>query len=95
MAWSKAQHAAHSRKRRRALTDAVNSIKACPCVDCGVQYPPYVMQFDHVRGFKVASIGRLMAHWGDKDILVRLAEEMSKCEVVCANCHAARTWERM
>lgn len=33
----------HKRKRR-ALRDR---LKSGPCVDCGVNYPPYVMDWDH------------------------------------------------
>src|SRR4249920_1641311 len=30
--------------RRRAK---LNALKDAPCTDCGVKYPPYVMQWDH------------------------------------------------
>jgi diaminopimelate epimerase len=68
----------------------VNEQKNSPCVDCKVQYPYYVMQFDHIGTDKVANIGRLLHNVG----LSRLKMEVAKCEVVCANCHATRTWER-
>lgn len=69
----------------------VSSRKTEPCLDCGVAYPPHVMQFDHVTGVKLFNvsdgINRGMS-------IARLAEEIEKCEVVCANCHAERTYQR-
>jgi hypothetical protein len=55
-----------------------------PCVDCG-ETDIVVLQFDH-QGNKVAHVAKLMA-----GSLVRLKEEILKCEVVCANCHTRRT----
>ena len=61
-----------------------------PCTDCKIQYPPYVMQFDHVRGRKSFTIGSLYY----KKTLAQIMKEIDKCEVVCANCHAERTHRR-
>jgi hypothetical protein len=56
-----------------------------------VQYPYYVMQFDHL-GDKEFTIGlSVRRSVGYK----RLMSEIAKCEVVCANCHAERTFQRM
>lgn len=60
-----------------------------PCTDCGIIYPFYVMQFDHLRD-KIESVS-LMARLVGKD---KLLEEINKCELVCANCHAIRTYTR-
>ena len=50
------------------------------------------MQFDHVRGEKKLSISTMtMQSFSEK--MVR--EELAKCEVVCANCHAGRTYSRL
>lgn len=61
-----------------------------PCTDCGVHYPFYVMQFDHIKGEKKFDIGRSnkWTSW------TRVLEEIDKCEIVCANCHAERTYSR-
>jgi len=67
----------------------VDALKTAPCTDCGKCYPPYVMQFDHVRGVKVRAVS-LMNDWA----LQRLMDEIAKCELVCANCHAERTDSR-
>ena len=63
-----------------------------PCMDCGVQYPYYVMQFDHREGeVKLYNVSRLSA-----DGLSRKALdlEIAKCDIVCANCHCTRTYFR-
>ena len=49
------------------------------------------MQFDHVSGDKLFNIGDA-ANRGLS--LLRIQEEMDKCEIVCANCHAIRTYNR-
>ena len=77
------------RDRNRAY---VNKIKTeAPCADCGVSYPPYVMQFDHLGEDKDRDIATLTR---SPVSLARLMVEIAKCEVVCANCHAERTHER-
>lgn len=57
-----------------------------PCADCKNHFPYYVMDFDHVRGVKVGNVSTL-ALWS----IARILEEISKCEVVCSNCHRIRT----
>jgi hypothetical protein len=56
-------------------------------VDCG-ESDPAVLEFDHVSGKKTANISYLLgvvASWE------RLASEIQKCEVRCANCHRWKT----
>lgn len=72
---------------RKILVEAKNK----PCADCGVQYPYYVMQFDHLDGDdKEFNIGGAWLRYGFQRIL----DEIAKCDVVCANCHAERTHQR-
>jgi hypothetical protein len=50
------------RVTRRARVAAKHFVDACkrqPCVDRGGIYPPCVMDFDHVRGKKVANLSRM------------------------------------
>lgn len=61
-----------------------------PCVDCKVQYPYYVMDFDHVRGRKHKNVMELVPTLSKK----KIDEEIAKCEVVCSNCHRIRTHMR-
>lgn len=72
-------------KRNRAMSDF---LKSQPCTDCGKSYPPYVMHFDHLKD-KTFNISRRIGHK-----MSTLLEEIDKCEVVCANCHAIRTHNR-
>lgn len=88
----KARAKAHREKQRRELRNFVRAIKNRPCMDCGVSYPFYVMQFDHRdANSKSFSIGTCYS--SGKSIRV-VEEEISKCDVVCANCHAERTYQR-
>jgi len=61
-----------------------------PCMDCKIWYPYYMMDFDHVRGTKQANVAELINTLSKK----RLDEEIAKCEIVCSNCHRARTHMR-
>jgi hypothetical protein len=76
------------RDQRRAI---IREAKDRPCVDCGQSYPWYVMDFDHVRGQKLANISAAAFSWS----VPKLLEEMAKCDVVCSNCHRVRTFERL
>ena len=57
-----------------------------PCTDCG-ERDIVVLEFDHQRD-KVLDVS-VLAREGYS--LVRLKQEIAKCEVVCANCHRRRT----
>src|SRR5579859_8222023 len=39
-------------KRRNRLGAWINEFKCKPCADCGGEFPPYLMDFDHVSGDK-------------------------------------------
>ena len=61
------------------------------CVDCGYNKNPYALEFDHIPGVKkVFNIGEKIGAYSKEKIWA----EISKCEVVCANCHAIRTENR-
>lgn len=76
--------------RRHAVQEFVRRYKAeNPCADCGLTFPHYVMDFDHLRD-KTAMISKLTR----QTTLPRVMEEISKCELVCANCHRERTYRR-
>ena len=79
-----------SNPTHHARREVIKAAKDRPCLDCGVQYPYYVMQFDHVRGEKLFDLRA--GHYQSYDAIL---QEIDKCEVVCANCHAARTWHRV
>lgn len=70
--------------------DAINKIKeASPCTDCGIKYPYYVMDFDHIRD---KSFGISKMSW--RSSLKNIMAEIDKCELVCSNCHRIRTQAR-
>jgi hypothetical protein len=78
-----------NRAMARAGRDLVRQLKDVPCADCGERFPSWVMQFDHVNGEKLFDLGR-----GLNFSPARILLEAAKCEVVCANCHANRTYLR-
>ena len=88
---NKAKVAAKKDRKRQRLREIVRAAKTVPCADCGVTYPYYVMDFDHVSGDKEMIVSKLV-NFGATG---RLMEEIAKCEVVCANCHRVRTWRRL
>lgn len=77
--------------QREAMRKIVREAKDHPCMDCGVSYPPYVMDFDHRPDeVKLGNIAELTNQVGR----AKLEAEIKKCDVVCANCHRLRTWHR-
>ena len=75
-------------KQKAYLAQYLRDLKTkTPCVDCGINYPYYVMDFDHVRGQKHANVMELVSTLSKK----KIDEEIAKCEIVCSNCHRIRT----
>jgi len=68
----------------------IQSLKNKPCVDCGNNFPFYVMQFDHVCGDKIANVADMPGNYSWN----KIEEEILKCELICANCHSIRTYKR-
>jgi hypothetical protein len=68
----------------------VTQQKDNPCADCGHRFPAVSMDFDHVRGTKLFNISESV----HKKSIDEIAEEMAKCDLVCANCHRVRTQQR-
>lgn len=65
----------------------LNAVKSYPCEDCGIGFPSCAMQFDHrKREDKLFTPSTLINKGWPK-----LIDEIMKCDVVCANCHAVRT----
>ena len=79
--------------RARESRCLINDIKTKdPCMDCGKRYPYYVMHFDHLDHSKKKNNISDLVHGSVS--MTTLLEEIEKCEVVCANCHAERTNNR-
>lgn len=62
-------------------------LKDQPCWDCEHSYPPECMDFDHVRGNKKFNVAAIRT-------IERLSAEITKCDLVCANCHRIRGQKR-
>ena len=80
------------KKRRNEWATYMKQVKEnTPCMDCDVQYPSYVMDFDHrdpsEKLLKVSSVTMFTS-------FEKLKQEMEKCDIVCANCHRVRTFKR-
>lgn len=56
-----------------------------PCVHCG-ELDPIVLDFDHLRD-KELGVGTLIS----TSSLERIKKEISKCQVLCSNCHRKKT----
>jgi len=83
--------AAHA-KLRKGLKERIDDLKrTTPCADCHQFHPHWRMQFDHVRGEKVDHLSALIHNGATRMV----EDEIKKCELVCANCHADRTHRRL
>lgn len=81
--------AAYSRDRantRRALLAKIKVRRGCAV--CGYDESPNALDFNHYKGEKVANLTKMTTYsWH------RIAEEIAKCVVLCANCHRRWTHE--
>lgn len=84
---NKEQYYARNKASLEACLEYLREAKDVPCMDCGVKYPTYVMDFDHRDPKAKKDCVPRMARHGMK----RLKEEIDKCDIVCSNCHRERT----
>lgn len=86
---NRAQELFRVKARQAGTTEMLREWRQLPCAACGGRFEPYQMDFDHrdptTKAFNVMS-GR--AGLMSRD---RLIAEVTKCDVVCANCHAVRS----
>ena len=66
------------------------SLKDKPCMDCGMSYPYYVMDFDHRNGKAKKFNPTELSKRTKRTIL----KETKKCDLVCSNCHRIRSYKR-
>lgn len=82
---TKSEYGRHLAGRRKRFVAAIKATAGC--ADCGYA-DARALQFDHVRGEKRCNITVLVwKGWAS------LVDEIEKCDVRCANCHAIRTHE--
>lgn len=88
---NKRQYIERSLRANAKRRDYLHQMKSRPCADCGVQYPYYVMDFDHREGeekeFEMNRVSYVTMR--------AIKREIEKCDVVCANCHRERTYQRI
>ena len=72
-------------ERRRAL-DKIKLIVGC--MKCGYRKHPAALQFDHRNpANKKFNVGNSSTrNWQT------MLGEIAKCDILCANCHAEKTW---
>ena len=84
----------YMRKYRRGGTNPkvkyIREAKDKPCMDCGVSYPHYVMEYDH-RDSSTKLFMLSQYRYYDLELI---RAEIDKCDLVCSNCHAIRTYSR-
>lgn len=79
------------RDRYAISHEIIAAAKNQPCADCGIQYHPSLMDFDHLNGeSKSFTISRKLGRVSPE----ALRHEISKCDIVCCICHRVRTWNR-
>lgn len=89
---NKTTYKAKAKRYKKTLTDRVNELKKKPCTDCKSQFNPWQMDFDHKENkeFNISDGLRTKGYsW------IKLEKELSKCDLVCSNCHRNRTHNRM
>ena len=87
----RARSARNAAERAAANLAFLNELKLeAGCADCGYRGHPAALDFDHLPGSsKIRGLARML-------LVSRatLLAEIAKCEIVCANCHRIRTWNR-
>jgi hypothetical protein len=85
----------NSAKHRKAMAKVLEDLHLFKerqgCSDCRNKYPHYVLEFDHRPEFKkIDNVYRVLRNYGEDAAWA----EVGKCDVVCANCHKVRTYQR-
>lgn len=75
---------------RMKRMEFLNRLKMQPCADCGIQYSPWIMDFDHRDPSKKSFCISVKYSWS----IDSLKEEIAKCDVVCSNCHRERSYQQ-
>jgi len=92
LACSRQRHRMIDAVRRKPVWEFIKSHKdGKSCHDCGIDWPYYVLEFDHrdptEKSFTVSVM--INSHWREEKWPI-IAEEIGKCDLVCRNCHVIR-----
>lgn len=75
----------------RAQARLLDGLRDVPCADCAERFSPCVMDFDHLDpAVKDQGVTRMIG----RASVSRILAEAAKCDIVCANCHRRRTFDR-
>lgn len=89
---NKQSYLERNKRYRGEIKEYIQALKESqPCADCGLKYPYYVMDFDHLDGTLKENGINFLSNTGR---IGAVKKEIAKCEVVCANCHRIRTHQR-
>jgi hypothetical protein len=82
-----------ARRRHGMLVSRYRELKTNrPCADCRGRFHHAAMTCDHLPGTeKVSEVSTPAYHSHSR---ASVLAEIAKCELVCANCHAVRSFER-
>lgn len=78
-------HTRNKENREENRQYIIEHLKQNPCVVCG-EKDIVVLEFDHLRD-KKCNVSKLVGGYS----LELVKEEVSKCQVLCANCHKRKT----
>ena len=83
---------AQKRRQHKRIAQWYGELKSkTPCADCGGRFHHAAMEWDHLPGRKkLSDVSSLVSRHNPALILA----EIAKCELVRANCHAVRSFER-
>lgn len=88
---NKEKYLEKSQNHRRKMQEMVRKIKDVPCKDCKGEYHWCVMDFDHKEN-KEMNVSVMVRNAMSKEDIMK---EISKCDIVCSNCHRMRTYNRL
>lgn len=89
---NKQKYIDRAKQQKQELIRFVHELKeSSPCVDCGINYPYWVMHYDHTENNKIGNVSRIALSGSKRRVL----DEIAKCDLVCSNCHATRTHARI
>lgn len=86
----KNKYKASSKAAREKRYKKFYKLKSKPCMDCGGEYIPTAMHFDHIGTDKEYDIASMLC----QNSWETIEKEIAKCDLVCGNCHALRTARR-
>jgi hypothetical protein len=82
----------HSPINRQRNTNFINRVKLkFGCKFCGYKEHSQALQFDHIN--KKEKYENISILKGKCVSINTLKEEMRKCQILCANCHAVKTYQ--